>query len=504
MLGGTTTRRTGDMHQTSPRRAARFVAATLALSIVPLVATAAPASAATVQRIAGNDRYETAAAVSADAFDPGVPVAYVAVGNNFPDALAGAPAGVVGGGPVLLTRGEVLSPPTATELDRLTPGRIVILGGLSAVSAAVETALADHTDGTVTRIAGGNRNETAAMVSAAVFPDGAEVAHVATGAAFADALSGGPAAGVGDGPILLVEQNSIPPATVTELDRLDPDRIVVLGGSTAVSPQVEGSLSDYAPLVRRYSGDDRYATSVAVSAGTFPADVPTAYLATGVGFADALAGGPAAGLAPGPLLLTRPECLPASVKAELDRLSPDKIVVLGGTTAVSDAAANLTVCAGPAATFGDGQRTGSSLITGTFRTRTDSVDCYWERVSGFSDDPEDFEGFGYGPRQIATIKSGDAGFYSESCGTWSSDLSPLDASATAPVTDGMYFVGTSADVAPGTWTAPGGPDCYWERLSGFGGALEDLIVNGGTGSVTIQATDAGFAAYDCGTWTKVG
>ncbi len=88
-------------------------------------------------RLAGADRYATAAAISAATFANGAPVAYLATGANFPDALAGAVAAARAGGPLLLTTTDVLPTPTANELHRLAPGRIVVLGSSGVVSFAV-------------------------------------------------------------------------------------------------------------------------------------------------------------------------------------------------------------------------------------------------------------------------------------------------------------------------------------------------------------------------------
>jgi hypothetical protein len=47
--------------------------------------------------------------------------------------------------------------------------------------------------------------------------------------------------------------------------------------------------------------------------------------------------------------------------------------------------------------------------------------------------------------------------------------------------------------------------CYWERLSGFGGSLGEIIANNFTNVhqiVTIKPTDAGFSSSNCGTWTN--
>jgi hypothetical protein len=70
--------------------------------------------------------------------------------------------------------------------------------------------------------------------------------------------------------------------------------------------------------------------------------------------------------------------------------------------------------------------------------------------------------------------------------------------------DGTYQVGK--DIQPGTYrTRVGSPGCYYERLKGFSGSLDDIIANNLTDApaiVTIAATDKGFTSKDCGTWTQ--
>jgi spore germination protein YaaH len=94
----------------------------------------------TVNRIAGGDRYSTAAYISASTFAPGAPVVYVATGLNFPDALAGAAVAGSQGAPILLVAPGSIPAVTAAELARLQPGRIVVLGGTGVVSEAVAAA----------------------------------------------------------------------------------------------------------------------------------------------------------------------------------------------------------------------------------------------------------------------------------------------------------------------------------------------------------------------------
>jgi putative cell wall-binding protein/peptidoglycan hydrolase-like protein with peptidoglycan-binding domain len=286
-------------------------------------------------RVFGSDRYGTATAVSTRFYSPGVEVAYLASGAAFPDALAGAARAAKDKGPVLLTRPAALPAHVVTELKRLKPKRIVILGGTSAVSAAVQTqARALATTGKVERLAGKDRYGTVAAVAATYTP-GVEVAYVATGADFPDALAGAAAAGAKGGPVLLTRKDALPDAVAAELARLRPKRLVVLGSTSVVSALVEKDLARFATTgkVERVAGSDRYATAAALSktAGT-----PTeAFVVSGADFPDALAATAVAGRQGAPVLLTRPASLAGPTNVELARLRPKQVTVVGGAVAVS-------------------------------------------------------------------------------------------------------------------------------------------------------------------------
>lgn len=295
----------------------------------------------TFTRLAGADRYATAAALSQLRFASAATV-FIATGAAFPDALAGAPAAARANAPILLTAHGSLPAATANELRRLGPSTIVVLGGPGAVSDAVVGMLAAHAP-SVVRWSGANRFETAAAISRNTFGAGVPVAYVATGRSFPDALAGGGVAGRAGGPILLVEPNGIPAATAAELRRLQPGRIVVLGGPGPVSDGVLHALVDFATSgsATRLAGPDRYATAVAISQSAYGAGGSDAvFVATGTNFPDGLAGGPIAALVPGPLLLVSPTSLPGVVGTELQRLDADTVYVIGGAGAVSEQVVN--------------------------------------------------------------------------------------------------------------------------------------------------------------------
>ena len=209
-------------------------------------------------------------------------------------------------------RQDAIPQSVQTELHRVHPDNIILLGGTGAVSQRVGEKLLDvnYTNGTVTRIAGADRYETSAMVSAATFDPGVSVAYVATGADFADALSGAAAAGAAGGPVLLVRPDSIPSTIAAELTRLKPTSIVLLGGTSSISGAVQTALGAYSKSVTRQAGADRYATSAAVSAAAFPNGAAAAYVVSGEAFPDALSASSPAATTRAPVLLVRASCMP--------------------------------------------------------------------------------------------------------------------------------------------------------------------------------------------------
>lgn len=292
-------------------------------------------SLAKVARWSGKDRYDASAAISARTFAPSVPTAYLASGEIYTDALSGAPVAGMTRGPVLLTARDALPSAIATELKRLRPGRIVILGGPNTITENVAAAAASATGVTAERWSGKDRFETSAAISATSYEPGVDTAYVASGRVFPDALSGAPVAGRDKNPMLLVDTNAIPPSIATELTRLKPQRIVVLGGPSTIGNDVETALKAYAPTVVRYSGIDRFAASAAISAGSYAPGVDTAYVASGRVYTDALSGAPVAGMTAGPVLLTDTTGFGGYTRDELTRLRPKHIVVLGGPNTIS-------------------------------------------------------------------------------------------------------------------------------------------------------------------------
>ncbi len=327
------------------RSRALVIVVLLVSGLASLPSAAAAGSVPSVVRYAGGDRYATAAAVAAGDFPEGgaVNTVFVTAGTSFPDALAGAAVAGRSGAPLLLVAPAGIPAPTASELSRLDPDTIVVLGGETVVSPAVEGALGRYA-AEVVRLAGADRYATAVEISRYGFPaaGSADQVVITSGTDFADAMAGGPLAASIGAPVLLTDPGFLPEVVATEITRLAPERIVVLGGEAAVSAAVFSRLRELQPAAVRIAGTDRYDTGIAISTAGF-SRAQRVYVATGLDYPDALAGAAAAASRGVPVLLVPASQLHDAAAAEILRLGASEIVVLGGRTAVTTAV--LKACA---------------------------------------------------------------------------------------------------------------------------------------------------------------
>jgi putative cell wall-binding protein len=338
-------------HNTKLHRwASAFVVAVVAVVGLALAPPANAAPEVDVARIAGNDRFETAVAVAKAGYASGAQRVLVANGRTFPDALAGAALAGAADAPLLLTERDSVPTATSNGIRDLGAQTVYVLGGRATITPAAEATLAEG-GRRVIRVAGEDRYETAAEIARVLTTNrvaslgGRRTAIIATGLDFADALAGGPLAAAGDGtgvhPILLVNQ-AVPEATEAAIRELNIQQVVILGGTAAVSDQVERRLEALTGAdAVRIAGRDRYATAVAVAraaAERFDFGDDEVLLANGCVFADALAGGPLGAIRSAPIVLTEAASLPVPTRGYLESESAtiETITVLGGTAAVSD------------------------------------------------------------------------------------------------------------------------------------------------------------------------
>lgn len=291
--------------------------------------------AGTVSRLGTGDVYSVAAGIATASYPVGVPVVYVTNGGASSESLVASARAAYNGGPLLYTASTSIPASTRDAMARLKPGRVVVVGGSSTVSSAVATSLRSMTtSGQMERVYGSTRYATAAKLSSS-WPAGTAVAYVAAGDSWGDALSGAALAGRDRAPILLTAKGTLPAETVTELRRLRPARIVVIGGTGSISSTVAKSLASYATTrsVTRVGGADRYASSALV--GARYASATRVLVSPGASFQQATAAAALAGKLKIPVLLTTASSLPDAVRVQVERLRPGTVNVTGDQSVVS-------------------------------------------------------------------------------------------------------------------------------------------------------------------------
>ena len=202
-----------------------------------------------VERVAGNDRYETAADVARKIVDLGgvSDAAYFVRGDDFADALSVSPFAYSGMTPVLLVSTGSVPLATSAVIDELGVSTGMIAGGEAAVSADTAADLEALLGSLPVRWSGSDRYETAAAVAQAHVDDalaGYGYVGIATGRNFADALGGGAAAGANGGVLLLTQPDTLsaPTQTAIEDNLIYIEELHVFGGEAAIAQLVYDQL----------------------------------------------------------------------------------------------------------------------------------------------------------------------------------------------------------------------------------------------------------------------
>lgn len=279
----------------------------------------------TVNRISGTNRITTAVAISKNGWKTAETVV-LALGYDFPDALAASPLAYQQDAPILLTNQKKIAPETIEELKRLNAQNVIIIGGELAVSSSIANSIRSMGI-KVERISGKNRFDTAAKIAVRMGGN-PEKAIVTDGYNFPDALAISSYAAQNGYPILLTKTNQLPAETQTALITIP--KTIVMGGEMAVSSTVFNKLKS--PV--RISGKSRFETAVAVI-DTLNLHTEKVYVATGEAFADALTGSVLAAKNNAPIILVRKSVVPVPTADLIKRYNIRNFTLLGGEMAIS-------------------------------------------------------------------------------------------------------------------------------------------------------------------------
>jgi len=191
--------------------------------------------------------------------------------DQFSDALAAAPLSKKLDAPILMTGSSSLDDRTLAEIRELGAGNVYIVGGTVAIAQSIQESLSKGFN--VTRIAGQQGYDTAALISASVGIAATHTVYLANAHAIPDAIAISAFAAEQGSPILLTETDTLPSSTIQALSDLKASNVVLLGGTAVIGTSVENELNaTYS--VKRWGGYDRYDTQNVIFENLLNTDTP--------------------------------------------------------------------------------------------------------------------------------------------------------------------------------------------------------------------------------------
>jgi hypothetical protein len=245
-------------------------------------------------------------------------------------------------------------------------GGICLVVACAAPVAALEFVAGASTSVPVQRIFGADAIATSIAISQSEFPaaQSAKAVVLARSDFFADALAGGPLAAHVHGPLLITpgasKSSNLDPRVLQEIERVLPvgGTVYVLGGTLALSPNIDATLRKANYAVVRIAGANEYATAVDIAEKL--GNPSTILEATGLNFADALSADPAAIVRDGAILLTDGRTQAPETAAYLAAHPGDARYAVGGPLAAYGADPSATPV------YGQNQYATSAAVAATF------------------------------------------------------------------------------------------------------------------------------------------
>ena len=301
-----------------------------------------------VKRIAGRDRYETNLIASQKTFSDARWVVVVSGDRNYTDGIDGIGAAPLAGAleaPILLTTRDYLKATAKSELLRLNPEKVYLIGGPGVIAANVENEIKSLLPTSqVVRLSGSDRYETNVRVLNELYSQRellSKTALVVNGKSIADAVSASPLVYGSKAPLILTNGSSISQDALGAITLLGINRVIIVGDTGVVSEKVEEVLKSKlgTSAVERVGGKDRYETAYKIALRSLNSDFGfnsnSIAVVSGLSFADALSASFYCGACVFPVLLTKPDTGSYWAKQYLNQFRPAEKNIFGGTGAVS-------------------------------------------------------------------------------------------------------------------------------------------------------------------------
>ena len=306
----------------------------------------------------------------------------------------------------------------------------LIAGAGLAFGVPAPAAAADETDPlaqvTVTRYGGADRYATSLLVAEAVAADAngrLDTVVIVSGRSWTEAVVAASIAGRLEAPVLMTPPGELRDDALEFLRRVGAsEALLVSAGADAqtrsISASVASALEAAGLNVEWLGGTDQYATGVEVArragtAGSLGDFGPTAIVASGEVFADALVAGPLSAKGRHPVLLSPKASLDSGVESYLSESGIRHVVLMGGTAALSPAVENSIDSLGIAVSRMSGAtRYDTAVKTARFMAEHSGGSCFGGAAVGLARARVPFDSFSAASllaRQCAPLLLSDPG-----------------------------------------------------------------------------------------------
>ena len=289
-----------------------------------------------ITELTGSDRYETAVKISKEGWKNGSDKVVIINGDVSIDGIISTPLATTYNAPILLVEKNNVPNSVKSELKRLNPKDIIIIGDENAISKTTANQIKSTVNASQTRLKGSNRYETSLLIAKEIDKnhDVEKVYITNANGGEVDALTIAAKAGQDKQPIILTDKDSITDNTYKWLKSEDLQNAYFIGGPQMISTNVINKVNDITKdnvTNNRVYGADRHETNANVIKKFYTDDELEAVLvAKSDVLVDALAAGPLAANLKSPILITPKTYVSAYHKENLEAKSANKVYKIGG------------------------------------------------------------------------------------------------------------------------------------------------------------------------------
>lgn len=300
-------------------------------------------TSAPITKLNGADRYATAANISKEAYSGGAGTVVVVNGELGADGIAATPLATTYDAPILLAKKNSIPAVTKTELKRLNPSKVIIIGDETSVSAGVASEIKTTlSKATQTRIGGKTRLDTSLEIAKEIdkHHDVTKV-YISSGSQDYDSLNIAAKAGIDKQPIILTNKSALPADTLSWMKSESLETAYFIGGPNSLDTNIIQQVAAITPSYdtnsdkniykHRIYGVDRHETNAKVMSYFFPAEEYNSVLVSKSDvLVDALAAGPLAAKLNSPILMTPVNYVSAYHTNNLNAKKANKVYQISG------------------------------------------------------------------------------------------------------------------------------------------------------------------------------